>query len=587
MKKIIVTLASSLLCACSASVAEKPSEQSPELKKLATNQAMVVTANPHATQAGLDVLKAGGSAVDAAMAIQAVLSLVEPQSSGLGGGGFMTYFDATSKALSIYDGRETAPSKAHADMFLDDQQQRLPFLKAKHSGLSIGVPGVVSMFELAHADHGQLTWGTQFQHAKSLAVNGFKVSPRLNSLISRFGKFLPKSIDQGPVDAFHYLHNDQGQPLPVGTVIKNQAYADTLDIIADSPRAFYQGVVAQQIVDQVAQAPRQGSLSLEDIRAHKAQKRTALCIDYRENSVCGPQAPSSWVTVGQILGLLTYAPSFSSDGADDPLNWSLFAEAQRLAYVDRDRFVADDNFVEVPNSGMLNTRYLKERAALISNKQASPSVSAGEPWKYNTNDKTADAFGTDATLDIAGTTHFVVVDQQGNVVSMTSSVESVFGSGRMAGGMFLNNQLTDFSFNAKDKQGRLIANRVEPSKRPRSSMSPTIVLDKNGDFLMATGSPGGSSIIAYNAKTIVGVLDWGLSPQQAVDLPNMVARRGKVRIEKSRASQSLIDGLKAYGHNVHESAGENSGFSMVLRKANGELVGGVDTRREGTIGVIK
>jgi len=555
MKKIIYVALSGLLCACSAPV----SETKPVLKSPTTKQAMVVTANPHATQAGIDILQSGGSAVDAAIAIQAVLSLVEPQSSGLGGGGFMTHFDNSTKKISVYDGRETAPSKAHHDMFLDQAKQRLPFLKAKHSGLSIGVPGVISMFELAHNDHGKLAWGPHFNHAINLANEGFEVSPRLNSLITRFGKFLPKSTDEGPTDAFHYLHDQQGQPLAVGTVLKNKDYAKTLEKISKSSASFYQGEIARSIVDQVAQPPRNGSLSLEDVANHQAVKRTALCIDYRETSVCGPQPPSSWVTVGHILGLLQYGPSFSKEGNNDPSNWSIFAEAQRLAYADRDRFVADDNFVNVPTKGMLNVEYLKSRAALISNSKAQETIEPGEPWKFEESNTTASISGKDATLDIAGTTHFVVVDKQGNVVSMTSSVESVFGSGRMAGGMFLNNQLTDFSFNAKDEDGKPIAK----------------------------GSPGGSSIIAYNAKTIIGVLDWGLTPQQAAELPNMVARKGKVRIEKSRASQALIDGLKNYGHNVHESAGENSGFSIVLRHPNGALEGGVDTRREGTIDVIE
>ena len=576
MKKFILITVSAILFACNTSIAEKNFRQS-----------MVVTANPHATQAGIDILNAGGSAVDAAIAIQAVLSLVEPQSSGLGGGGFMTYFDGKTKELVIYDGRETAPSKAHADMFLDEGNKRLSFLKAKHSGLSIGAPGVIAMFELAHNDHGALPWGIHFDRAEELSTNGFKVSKRLNSLITRFGKFLPRTSDEGPTDAFHYLHDEQGQPLATGTLITNKAYADTLKTISKNAKNFYRGEIAQSIVDQVSALPRKGSLSLEDITNHKAQKRTALCVEYRENSVCGPQPPSSWVTVGHILGLLHYAPQFSNAGANDPVNWALFAEAQRLAYADRDHYVADDNFVAVPTSGMLNDNYLKNRAALISNTKAKPIVEHGDPWQFEEVNKTALLYGDDATLDIAGTSHFVVVDKFGNVVSMTSSIESVFGSGRMAGGMFLNNQLTDFSFKAKDKDGTLIANRVQPNKRPRSSMSPTIVLDKKGDFLMATGSPGGSSIIAYNAKTIIGVLDWGLTPQQAIELPNMVARKGKVRIEKSRANQALIDGLKTYGHNVHESAGENSGFSMVYRHSNGLLEGGVDTRREGTIGTIE
>jgi len=549
-------------------------------------QAMVVTANPHATQAGIDILKAGGSAVDAAIAIQAVLSLVEPQSSGLGGGGFMVYFDNKSKTLSTYDGREVAPSKANQDMFLDNDGERIAFLDAKHSGLSIGVPGVIAMFELAHQDHGQLPWGKHFEQAQILATNGFAISPRLHSLIERFGKLLPTTNEQGPTDAYDYFHDEQGKPYPIGSILKNTDYAASLALIAKDPKLFYQGKIAQQIVDQVSQAPRQGTLSLDDIADYQAQKRTALCVEYRETSVCGPQPASSWVSVGMILGLLERGPSFSDLGAQDPKNWALFSEAQRLAYSDRDRYVADDKLVEVPITGMLNSEYLQSRAALISEASANLDINAGNPWPYNGNKKTASTPGIDSSLDIAGTTHFVVVDHQGNVVSMTSSVESVFGSGRMAGGMFLNNQLTDFSFKAKDKEGRLIANRVQANKRPRSSMSPTIILNKDRDFLMATGSPGGSSIIAYNAKTIIGVLDWGLSPQQAIDLPNVVARSEKVRVEKSRANQSLIDGLNQYGYKVKESAGENSGFSMILRHSDGRLEGGVDPRREGTIAVL-
>lgn len=581
MKKIIYSIITIALSACNSSL----SEQAPPLESSST-QAMVVTANPHATQAGLNILNAGGSAVDAAIAIQAVLSLVEPQSSGLGGGGFMTYYNNQTKSLSVYDGRETAPSNAHQDMFLDGNK-KLAFLEAKHSGLSIGVPGIISMFALAHNDHGKLPWGLHFDQAKKLAENGFEISPRLYNLVKRFGKFLPRSLEQGPTDAYHYFHDNKGAPYPVGTILKNKAYATTLTTIAESPKQFYQGEIADKIIEQVTQSPREGSLSLADIAHYKAQKRTALCIDYRETIVCGPQPASSWVTVGMILGILDNAPAFSDSGSQDPKNWALFAEAQRLAYADRDRYVADDNVVDVPITGMLNDDYLKTRAALISSASANLSIDAGNPWHYNQDKNHAYIPGDDASLDIAGTTHFVVVDKQGNVVSMTSSVESIFGSGRMAGGMFLNNQLTDFSFKAKDQEGRVIANRVEPNKRPRSSMSPTIILDKSGNFLMATGSPGGSSIIAYNAKTIIGVLDWGLNPQQAIELPNMVARSEKVRVEKSRASQNLIDGLNDYGYQVKESAGENSGFSIVLRHPDGSLEGGVDPRREGTIGVIK
>ena len=581
MNKVVTLVLIAFLTACSSAT---PQTSASAVNTSISDQAMVVTANPHASKAGLEILQAGGSAVDAAIAIEAVLSLVEPQSSGLGGGGFMTYFDSKTKQVVTYDGREAAPSKAHENMFLDSSGERLGFIQAKHSGLSIGVPGMIAMLEMAHLEHGKLAWGRHFDYAKRLAVEGFEVSPRLNSSIARFSERFPKTSEEGPSDAFDYFHDEQGQPLAIGTKLRNPDYANTLSLVAKSPKNFYQGEIANQILEQVSKTPRQGSLSLNDIASYRAQKRQALCVDYRKTKACGPQPASSWVTVGEILGLLEHGPSFSDKGADDPNNWAIFAEAQRLAYADRDRYIADDNFIEVPLDGLLSDEYLQQRAKLISKDKAADVVIAGEPWKYQRRSHTQQ--GKDATLDVAGTTHFVVVDKDGNVVSLTASVESIFGSTRMAGGMFLNNQLTDFSFKAKDDNGDLIANRVGPNKRPRSSMSPTIMLDSNGDFLMATGSPGGSSIIAYNAKTIVGVVDWGLSPQQAIELPNMVARGERVRIEQSRADGHIIEGLRDYGYAVKESAGENSGLSMVLKHPDGKLEGGVDPRREGTIETI-
>ncbi|NNC99717.1 MAG: gamma-glutamyltransferase, partial [Gammaproteobacteria bacterium] len=312
--------------------------------------------------------------------------------------------------------------------------------------------------------------------------------------------------------------------------------------------------------------------------------RSALCSPYRDMQLCGPPPSSSWLAVAMIMGILERSPAFSKAGATDPDNWSLFAEAQRLAYADRDHYVADSEAALVPVKGLLHPDYLALRAGKISTANASADVMHGDPWAFD-NIIPIDR-GVDATRHAAGTTHFVVVDQQGDVVSMTASVESIFGSTRMVGGMFLNNQLTDFSFRAKDQQGKDIANAVAPGKRPRSSMSPTIMLDNEGEFLLATGSPGGNSIIAYTAKSLVGVLDWGLSPQQAVDLPNLVARGNTVRIERDRANKELIDGLRSYGLKVKESAGENSGLSMVMRHTDGQLEGGVDPRREGVIELV-
>lgn len=585
MYKIMTLSVVALLTACSANLPDVANETSvPKASKIASN-GMVVTANPHATKAGADILRAGGSAVDAAIAIEAVLTLVEPQSSGLAGGAYMVHFHNEDNRLTVYDGRETAPASATERMFLNDKGESIGFLNAKNSGLSTGVPGVVSMFELAHNDHGKLPWGTHFDRARQLANDGFAVSPRLKSIIDRFGKYIPKTIEQGPIDARQYFFDDSGEALKVGDIRTNKAYAKTLEALARSPREFYQGEIAKMIVEQVSQAPRAGGLSLEDMARYKAKKRQALCSPYKQKTLCGPLPSSSWVAVGEIMGLIEYAPEFTEAGADDSYNWSIFAEAQRLAYADRDQYVADSDFVSVPLQGMLNKKYLQQRAKLINPKKAIEKVSAGDPWAYETSAQVA--YGRDGTVDMAGTTHFVVVDKDGDVVSMTASVESIFGSTRMAGGMFLNNQLTDFSFKPKDAQGNIVANRVAHNKRPRSSMSPTIALDQNGEFLMATGSPGGNSIIAYTAKTLVGVFEWNLSPQQAVELPNMVARNNKVRIEKSKASDKLIEGLKETGFNVQESAGENSGLSVVLKHSDGRLEGGVDPRREGVIEIVE
>jgi gamma-glutamyltranspeptidase/glutathione hydrolase len=577
-KLLIVPLLASALIACGSSTlksTEKPKEK--------PSQVMVVTANPHATNAGLEVLRRGGSAVDAAVAIEAVLSLVEPQSSGLAGGGFMVHFDAQTKSMAVYDGRETAPAGATPDMFLDENGKRMGFLQAKNSGLSTGAPGMLAMLSLAHKEQGTLPWNTLFSHAKTLAKEGFEISPRLYGMLERYGKYVPKTEEEGPTDAYRYFFAKDGTPLPAGHILTNLAYAESLEIIAGDVNEFYQGNIAQQIAAMVQQSPRPGTLTAEDIASYKSIKRQALCQPYRDMQICGAPPPSSWMTVGMIMSQLEKSPGFSAQGADDPLNWSLFVQSQQLAYADRDRFVADPDFVTVPIEGMLNEEYLASRAKLMTAGKAMSKLEPGDPWAYNSIQQ-ANTNGIDASYDVHGTTHFVVVDAQGDVVSMTATVESIFGTTRMVGGMFLNNELTDFSFLPVDKEGRAIVNAIAPGKRPRSSMSPTIVLDKQGKFLMATGSPGGNNIIAYPPKTLVGVFDWGLRPQQAADLPNVVARGQTVRLEKDLASDSLIEAMKSYGFKVDASRGENSGISIILRKPDGSLEGGVDKRREGVIG---
>ena len=544
---------------------------------------MVVTANSHATEAGLAVLHAGGSAVDAAVAIEAVLSLVEPQSSGLAGGAFMVHFDAQSGMLSAYDGRETAPASASADLFLDDTGEALGFLDAKMSGRSTGVPGVVAMLAMAHAEHGRQDWQTLFSAASELAVQGFAISPRLHGFIEKYAPYMPRVLAQGPLDAYGYFYDDVGQALAVGHVLKNPDYAETLKLIAADPRGFYTGPIAQEIVSMVQRKPRAGSLTLEDLDSYRPIKHSALCVPYREMQVCGPPPPSSWLAVAMVMGLLDAGPGFTDGGVKDPQNWALFAQAQQLAYVDRDKYVADNDFVPVPVTGLLHPQYIAQRAAQISRDHIITDLTAGDPWKF-ASDLRHKQVGRDNTYNAPGTTHFVVVDSEGDVVSMTASVESVFGSTRMVGGMFLNNQLTDFAFKPLGVEGLKVANAVAPGKRPRSSMSPTIVLDSQGKFLMATGSPGGNNIIAYTAKSLIGVLDWGLTAQEAASLPNMVARGDVVRVENNTDSGELVAYLRNLGFEVDDSRGENSGLHIVVARPEGQLEGGVDPRREGRVG---
>lgn len=542
-------------------------------------EAMVVTANPHATDAGAAILEKGGSAIDAAVAVQSVLSLVEPQSSGMAGGGIMVYFDAKSRDITIYDGREVAPANATPTMFLRDDGSRLPYLEAKNSGLSTGVPGVVAMLAMAQKERGKLDWGDLFGDAIQLADEGYPLSARTHFFLSNYGRVIPSKREDGPLDAYKYFYAPDGTPYPVGHQMKNPAYAESLRAIAKDYRALYEGRLAQEIVAMVAQPPRAGGISLEDLKNFTPKKTTALCAPYRAMTMCGPQPESSWVAVAMIMGMLERGPAFSDNGAADPKNWGLFLDAQRLAYADRDQYVGDPAFVDVPVRGMLDDGYLKSRAKALTAGSALGAVDHGTPPAMSAD--TA-MLGRDATVDRPGTSHFVIVDHDGNVVSMTTTVESLFGSSRMVGGMFLNNQLTDFSFQPVDADGKPVANAVAPHKRPRTSMSPTIVLDADGDFLLATGSPGGNSIIAYTAKSLIGILDWGLTPQEAVSLPNMIARGDTIRAEADRTPDELRQGLAALGFPLAPPRGENSGLGVIMRLPDGSLAAGVDPRREGT-----
>ena len=531
--------------------------------------AMIAAANPLAVDAGLEVLAQGGSAVDAAIAVQAVLGLVEPQSSGIGGGAFMLHYDAATGDVVAYDGREVAPAGATADMFLGDDGKPLKFFEAVKSGRSIGVPGVIAMLELAHRDHGRLAWRRSWSPAIRLAEQGFAVPPRMALMIKQ-----GKAMSGLAPDAERYFTRADGHPLQRGDTLRNPDYAATLRRIArDGARGFYEGAIAAGIVAAAARAPRPGTLALQDLRDYRATRMEPLCGGYRAYLVCSMRPPSSGgVAVLEVLGVLEHLP-IGAAGPSSVDGWHYLIEAQRLAYADRDRYVADDRFVKVPIEGMLDRDYLAGRAALVRRDVAIANVTAGQP-------PGAQPYAPDASGGTTGTSHFVIVDARGNVVSMTTTVESVFGSQRMVGGFFLNNQLTDFSLRPSDDQGRPIANAVAARKKPRSSMAPTIVFER-GAFKLAVGSPGGSSIIAYVSKALVGMLDWGLTPSEAIELPNVVAR-GNVSIENGRMDAAMVAALAARGQIIREARGaEASGLHAVLLSPSGALVGGADSRRDG------
>ena len=525
----------------------------------------VTAANPLAAEAGMNVLRRGGSAVDAAIAVQAMLSLVEPQSSGIGGGAFMTYYDGATHRVTVYDGRETAPAGATPDMFLDEAGQPLPFARAVLSGRATGVPGAVGMLAYAHRAHGRLRWSSLFSDAERTAREGFTISPRLGRMIAS------NNPENGAPDVLAYFAEGDGTLLDTGDTLRNPAYAAFLHrLAAEGPDALYRGATAQRIVARLHEGELPGSMTLADLAGYRPVERAALCRTYRITLICVPPPPSSGVAVLQLMALLERT-DIASRGPSDPQAWFLFAEASRLMYADRDQYVGDPAFADVPVQGLLDPAYVTTRAALIHD-QAGPPPPPGTP-------PGASMAGLDATREPSGTSHFVVGDAQGNVVSMTTTVESIFGSGRMVDGFFLNNQMTDFNFQPRDAAGRLTANAVAPGKRPRSSMTPAILL-RDGRFLGAIGSPGGSSILAYVGKALVGMLDWGLEPQPAIDLPNLIARGGAFFGEVDKFPDGVVEALAARGIQLRPGQGEDSGLHGVMI-LNGRLIGGADRRREG------
>lgn len=545
----------------------------------AVKRFIVTAANPLAVDAGVEVLRAGGSAIDATIAVQAVLGLVEPQSSGIAGGAFLLHWDG--RQVQAFDGRETAPAAATPEMFLKADGKPLAMRDAIQSGLSTGTPGVLAMLAEAQRQHGKLPWARLFEPAIRLAEQGFAVSPRLNELVSG-EPALRSDAQAGP-----YFFDAAGQPRAVGFVLKNPAYAAVLRGIArQGIKAFYEGPVAEDIARRVKGNARPGLLTAADLAAYKPVVRPPLCNDWRSYRVCGFGPPTSGhLTLMQILGLLDTQPAaVSAQGIT--ADWMhAYAESAKLAFADRARYIGDPAFVGAPGGdwqNLLGTAYLKQRGTLIG-ATAMATATAGQPGAVK------QAYGAQAEQLESGTSHGSIVDADGHAVSMTTSVESAFGSRVMsdggtglAGGFILNNQLTDFSLNPVGSDGKPVANRVEAGKRPRSSMAPTLVFDRSGQLVMLAGSPGGPVIIHYVAKVITGALAWGLPAQQAVDLPNFGHfNSGQLIVERGALTAGQLADLRARGHQVVETD-LTSGLQVLMRVKDG-WVGGTDPRREGVV----
>lgn len=531
--------------------------------------AMVAAANPLAAEAGLKVLREGGSAIDAAVAVQAVLGLVEPQSSGLGGGSYMVYYDAKTRRVTAYDGREVAPAAATPALFLQPDGKPMPFVQAILSGHSAGVPGAVAMLSLAQKEHGVRPWASLFGDAEKLADDGFVVSPRLAGMIAS-----PYAPQAKAPDAVRYFSKPDGTRLAAGDLLVNHAYAATLrKLAAEGPRALLAGPVAADIVRRLHDDPLPSTMTLADLAHYRPHETAALCRPYRVWIVCSDQAPSGGLAILEALGLLEHT-DIASRGPADPQAWLEIAEAEQLMYADRDVYEGDPAFVSVPVQGLLDPDYLARRAKLIGQTAFAEPPAPGHPAG-------APAVGVDRTVEPGGTSHFVIVDPAGNVVSMTTTVESIFGDGRMVDGFFLNNQLTDFSFSPTTAGGLPAANAVAPGKRPRSSMCPVIILDRRGRFVAAVGSPGGNAIPSYVLKTIVAVLDWHMSMQAATALPNLVARGASIQTEPDRYAPGVVDALAAKGLKIRTGfAAEGSGVHGIVALPGG-YQGGADPRREG------
>jgi len=560
-----------------AEVVKKQEDREPEAatgvvekKSVNAKEFMVAAANPYASEAGFNVLNKGGSAIDAAIAVQLVLTLVEPQSSGIGGGAFILHWDKSNKFLTTFDGRETAPGNATSELFLDENGKAISWMKAVVGGRSVGVPGVLSALKKAHEQYGKLAWSELFVDAIALAEQGFIVSPRLEKLVGM--QFNP-GISQLPEIREYFFPNNVA--IKAGDRLKNKKLAKVYRSLAkEGLKPFYQGWIANKIVSAVQNASiAPGKLSLQDMANYKPKERAAVCGAYRTYNVCGMAPPSSGgVAVIQLLGQL--APYNLANKAVDSLQTvHLFTQSSRLAFADRNRYIADSDFVNVPVEGLIAPKYMAERAELINSNKDMGKAQAGHP-------QGALAQADDLAYELPSTSHISIVDKQGNAISMTTSVEMAFGSAVMVEGFILNNQLTDFSL-APKVNGLDVANRLEPLKRPRSSMAPTMVFNADGSLKLVVGSPGGSRIINYVAQTILGVLDWQLDPQSAINLPKVTNRNHVTTLEKGTKLVELKAALEDKGHKVI-IRDLNSGIHAIEVSKNG-LTGGADPRREGKV----
>jgi gamma-glutamyltranspeptidase / glutathione hydrolase len=596
MRRVLACAAFATLLACAGTAVAPPAPPAqPEAASgwvdkpgWATRRFAVAAANPIAVQTGYRIIREGGTAVDAAVAMQMVLALVEPQSSGLGGGAFLIHYDG--RRTEAFDGRETAPAAADEKLFLGPDGKPLPFRQAIIGGRAVGVPGAIAMLEQAHRLHGRLPWSRLFEPAIALAESGFPVSPRFHALLTS-----DNDLKSDPV-ADAYFHDASGQPWPVGHVLRNPELAAVLRLVAaQGAKALSQGELAQAIVDKVRKhQTNPGRLALSDLAAYRPVQREPLCFDYaaaaREYRVCGMPPPSSGaIAIGQILGMLAYTPAsrLPLDNGVPSAQWlHFYAEASRLAFADRALYVADPDFVAAPAgawTSLLDPTYLQQRASLIGPSRM-PHASAGHPGGASV------SFAPMALQEEHGTSHISIVDPQGNALAMTSSIEYAFGSHQMvnrgrglSGGFLLNNQLSDFSFQPKDETGRPVANRVQPGKRPRSAMAPTLVFDKrSGQLLMSVGSSGGTMIIHSTAKTLYGVFNWGLDIQRAIALPNFGNfGEGALLMEEMRFPEATLQFLRDRGH-VISKVRVPTGLQGITRTTTG-FFSGTDPRREGMV----